>query len=79
MSHLLHEESPLYGCCCFSSSLWATQRGGKFEISKRKTIHSVRGSRRCQKALKESKFSKKCQILIAGAQGSQQAPILVYL
>ena len=45
MSHLLHEESPLYGCC-FSSS-WATQRGGKYEISKRKTIHSPHGSRRC--------------------------------
>ena len=47
MSHLLHEESPLYGCC-FSSS-WATQRGGKYEISKRKTIHSPHGSRRCDK------------------------------
>ena len=45
--HPYTEESPLYGCCCFSSFLWATQWGGRFEISKGKTIHSVRGSHRC--------------------------------
>ena len=52
------EDSPLYGC--FSSFLWATQRGGRFEISKQKTIHSVRGSRRCSV---EAKSGEHCIIV----------------